>query len=298
MTDNLSKDSFQEEKSTRTHNLLAFFTVLLVLCAAVLHCKGNVLQEDLAQTSSSAQSQAMLTQRVALLVSQYRAAANDDLLEELRNTASVALINQQATEADFQSGLPAQLGDGSSTEESLAMLRDFFSKAMAYASAPQEKKGKELGPALIAQSRDAAALWNTLTTEFTTRAQKKIDTLTHIALGFYLLILALLAFQHLKIFRPAMACIGEQRKQLNRLASVDSLTGVYNRAMLFKVARMLIGTFKRQQQPMTVLAIDIDRLRKINETYGRAAGDALVKKVAATIGAAPAQQRPYRPYRR
>ena len=284
MSDNHSKDSFQEEKSARIYNILTFLTVLLVLCAAALHYKANRLQDKLEQTASSAQSQSMLTQRMALLISQYRATPGDDLLEDLRNTASAALINQETIESGFQSELPPTLGDGTSTQDSTAALRDFFSKCMIYASAPQEKKGKELGQSLIAQSRDAAASWYALTTEFTTSVQNKIDRFAHITLGFYLLILCLLAFLHLKIFRPAMACITEQRKQLARLASVDQLTGIYNRAMLFKVVRALIGTFKRQKQPITALIIDIDNLRKTNETYGRAAGDALIKKVAMTMG--------------
>ena len=285
MSDNQGKDSFQEEKSSRLYNVLTFFAVLLVLCSAVLHYRANRLQGELEEIVSSAQSQSMLTQRMALLISQYRAMPSDDLLEDLRNTASAALINQETIESGFQEGLPPTLGDSTSTQETVSTLRDFFSKCMIYASAPQEKKGKELGQSLIAQSRDAAASWYALTTEFSTRVQKKIDTCTYISLSFYLLILCLLAFLYLKIFKPAMACITEQRKQLNRLASVDPLTGIYNRAMLFKVVRALIGTFKRQKQPMTALIIDIDNLRKTNETYGRAAGDALIKKVAVTMSA-------------
>jgi len=283
MAEKQGRDSFQEKSASRTYNVLTLLLVLLVFGAAGLHYMINVKQKTLTQTAASAQAQSMLTQRIALLVALYQSTGEGRQMEDLKSTASAAIVNHDTVEPELLSVLPSELSDGSSVQDAMATVRGFVSKTMSYAASPHAEGTKGTAQAIITQSRDVASLWDALTTDFIAAAQKQIDNLMKVSLGVCALILGLLVYQAVALVNPAMACITRQRSDLDRVAALDSLSGIYNRAMLFKVAGMLISTYKRQKQPLTALAIDIDFLKKINDTHGRAAGDAVIKKVAATL---------------
>jgi two-component system, cell cycle response regulator len=70
------------------------------------------------------------------------------------------------------------------------------------------------------------------------------------------------------------------REDILRLASTDTLTGVANRRSFFERATELLANAKRRHSPMALLATDIDFFKKINDTYGHAAGDVALKLFA------------------
>lgn len=63
------------------------------------------------------------------------------------------------------------------------------------------------------------------------------------------------------------------------LALHDGLTGLPNRLLFEERLRQAIEGLERKQQPMAVLAIDLDRFKAVNDTHGHAAGDELIRKV-------------------
>ncbi len=284
MSEKQGRESFQEKKASSVYNALTFLLLLLVAGAAGLHYTINLKEKFLTQTAANAQAQSMLTQRLALLVSQYQASNEGKLLDDMKATTATALMNHDTLEPQFLAVLPSMLSDGtSSAQESMNSVRGFVSRIMTYVASPHSPEQKIAALALLSQAHDIAALWDTMTTDYIAISQKQIDLLMKVAFGIYLLTGLLLAYQALGLVNPAMAHIRQQQANLDRVAAMDSLSGIYNRAMLFKVAGMLISTYKRQKQPLTALAVDIDGLKKVNDTYGRAAGDALIKKVAATL---------------
>jgi diguanylate cyclase (GGDEF)-like protein len=64
------------------------------------------------------------------------------------------------------------------------------------------------------------------------------------------------------------------------LAFHDSLTGLPNRAVLVDRVDRLIGAARRDRRLAGVMLFDVERLRLVNDTLGRAAGDELLKTVA------------------
>jgi diguanylate cyclase (GGDEF)-like protein/PAS domain S-box-containing protein len=87
-------------------------------------------------------------------------------------------------------------------------------------------------------------------------------------------------------FRGIARDVTERKKferELAYLAYHDSLTGLYNRqAFLEELKRTLIQA-KHYEKERTILYIDLDRFKQVNDTYGHEAGDTLLKQVAARL---------------
>lgn len=67
------------------------------------------------------------------------------------------------------------------------------------------------------------------------------------------------------------------------LAQKDPLTGVYNRAALDETLQREIGFSRRQAGPLSLVILDIDNFKSINDRYGHIIGDCVLKAVAASI---------------
>jgi two-component system cell cycle response regulator len=78
-------------------------------------------------------------------------------------------------------------------------------------------------------------------------------------------------------------CSDQLRDSLSasvELAVTDPLTGLSNRRYLETHLNALTEQAKNSRQPLSVLAIDIDHFKSVNDTYGHAAGDAVLREVA------------------
>ncbi|WP_228143594.1 GGDEF domain-containing protein [Marinobacter gudaonensis] len=68
--------------------------------------------------------------------------------------------------------------------------------------------------------------------------------------------------------------------ELAELATRDPLTGLYNRRELSRVMEEELERARRYQRPMALLWIDFDHFKDINDTYGHAAGDSVLRSVS------------------
>lgn len=65
-----------------------------------------------------------------------------------------------------------------------------------------------------------------------------------------------------------------REQELLRLSRTDSLTGACNRRYFLELARREVRRARRYQNPLSVLVIDLDHFKQVNDRYGHAAGDA------------------------
>lgn len=65
----------------------------------------------------------------------------------------------------------------------------------------------------------------------------------------------------------------------------DSLTGLPHRALLFEYVQHAIASARRNDDEFAVAFIDLDRFKPINDTYGHAVGDSVLREVAARLQA-------------
>jgi two-component system cell cycle response regulator len=77
--------------------------------------------------------------------------------------------------------------------------------------------------------------------------------------------------------------LGRQADQLTALSETDVLTGLPNRRALRQRLAMEFRRSARYGTPVSLLLVDIDGLKQVNDTDGHAAGDRLIRSVGAAI---------------
>jgi diguanylate cyclase (GGDEF)-like protein len=89
------------------------------------------------------------------------------------------------------------------------------------------------------------------------------------------------------VFRYSVTDPGEEKilRQLYESSVKDSLTGAYNREYFGERLKTEVAYAKRHQTELSLLMIDVDHFKKVNDTYGHPGGDAvLIATVAAISG--------------
>jgi len=72
-----------------------------------------------------------------------------------------------------------------------------------------------------------------------------------------------------------------RQKELQRLTRLDGLTGLYNRNTFVELTRQELARAQRQGSATSILLLDLDLFKQVNDTWGHPAGDAVLKNVSA-----------------
>ena len=76
----------------------------------------------------------------------------------------------------------------------------------------------------------------------------------------------------------------DANKKLLEISILDYLTNIPNRRYLFETGSKYFHLAKREENSLSIICIDIDHFKKINDTYGHDIGDEILKLVAKTMG--------------
>jgi len=74
-----------------------------------------------------------------------------------------------------------------------------------------------------------------------------------------------------------------QRDQLAKMAMHDQLTGLYNRHYLLETANHKVARALRHQYPLSLIMIDVDHFKQVNDIHGHPVGDVVLQAVAKSI---------------
>jgi len=77
--------------------------------------------------------------------------------------------------------------------------------------------------------------------------------------------------------------LNELQKNLEIKASTDTLTGLYNRGFFFELAEKTFSESQRHQNDLSLIMLDIDFFKKINDTYGHPVGDLVLQALSNNI---------------
>lgn len=75
----------------------------------------------------------------------------------------------------------------------------------------------------------------------------------------------------------------ELRRELERLASTDPLTGLYNRRIFMERLEQAIELLRQQGRPASMVLLDVDHFKSVNDTYGHNFGDKVLVELAGLL---------------
>ncbi|MGD0729904.1 MAG: GGDEF domain-containing protein [Terracidiphilus sp.] len=117
-----------------------------------------------------------------------------------------------------------------------------------------------------------------------------IVAVRHFAVAFGFIVLAFILYSlrasllQSKL-QHAQAALQQSNTRLSEIAHLDSLTGVPNRRGFDQLFAIEWGRAQRTRQPLSMLLIDVDHFKRINDTYGHQAGDECLRNTARVLSA-------------
>ncbi|MGQ7846583.1 EAL domain-containing protein [Granulosicoccus sp. 3-233] len=83
--------------------------------------------------------------------------------------------------------------------------------------------------------------------------------------------------------RRSKEVISEMNRELKLLATTDPLTGIANRRTLMEMLEACIKQAQQEGTPLSCIMTDIDHFKQVNDHYGHAVGDDVIKAIAETL---------------
>ena len=105
-----------------------------------------------------------------------------------------------------------------------------------------------------------------------------------LASGLMVLGMHLLIFEDvIEELRAAATELARSRDDMKTAANTDALTGCYNRRFLYEIAEHELEQHQRYNLPLSLLYLDIDHFKAINDTRGHHTGDEVLKTLGAIL---------------
>lgn len=97
-------------------------------------------------------------------------------------------------------------------------------------------------------------------------------------------------FSHFSLLSNLLSSLWEreakeraEKENIERLSLIDPLTGVFNRRAFYQLFSQDISEGKRRSIPISLVVFDIDGFKQINDSYGHAFGDMILKQVTSKL---------------
>jgi diguanylate cyclase len=97
------------------------------------------------------------------------------------------------------------------------------------------------------------------------------------------LFLGMIAYLYARAIKRATGDLNNANQELTRLATIDALSGLFNRRFLTEQVQTELARFRRTGHPFSVIVADIDNFKSINDTYGHQVGDRVITEVGQAL---------------
>jgi len=241
--------------------------------------------------------QRMLSQQTtkALLLTT-RPTQGEDVLRSRQETDDAFGLFEQTIKA-FAEGGEARGSDGTvaylqavqgESAHIVATARDLIAPLSALLAATRDAPDSDRGPAaayMVSHNQEILALMNRLTTALEHDSVRRTRDLRLIQTGAFALAMVnflLIVFGMLRRHRS----MEEDSQRWRAMARHDPLTGIANRKAFDEAVGAQLSRARIDAQPGALLMLDLDGFKGINDRFGHAAGDTILRAVASRLEAA------------
>ena len=120
-----------------------------------------------------------------------------------------------------------------------------------------------------------------------TLANARVNAASASLLSFWVSVLLWRRFVQTELLQRALADTNRRLErnqvQLETLATTDTLTGLLNRRALWDRALVELARAQREHTPLSLLVLDLDHFKQVNDQWGHLAGDAVLRHVTALM---------------
>lgn len=286
-----SMDPLPSIKHVSARFLSIYYIIALVMIAGMFTGAHIALVHVLTQDRGAAQvinlsgRQRMLCQRIAMLAAEYQL-GNPAARQEMLPAIAAFRANEDTLKVTLESGR-----DGDATTLALRHLYltaldpqvdDFIATARTVASLPARSPAMAQPLARLFNAADGPLLTNLdkVVSIHEARTEQVLHELETLQFAVLITILLTLTIEVFTIFRPMIRRIEHYTSEVTRLATIDLLTGLPNRRGFLDLCEMEWRRAERHDRKISLLMVDVDHFKAVNDAHGHAGGDAALRHLA------------------
>ncbi len=172
--------------------------------------------------------------------------------------------------------------EGLKSKNKLGEVNEFLIRWLAYHILSMDKKMVKQIDLIQGQGLSPAEAYEKEVKEYDTNAEPLLKALKAL---FFLVSqknkeLELINIELEEKVRERTKELEEANQRLENLAMVDELTGLPNRRFVMREIQQLMNHWKRYGVPFSVLFIDLDKFKAVNDDYGHESGDQVLKWIS------------------
>ncbi len=114
-------------------------------------------------------------------------------------------------------------------------------------------------------------------------SERQLSALVSLQWAILATVILTLTAEAVWIFRPLIRRVVSYTSELLHLASIDTLTGTLNRRSFIEKSEIEIDKMRRSRRPVSLMMLDADRFKAINDTWGHGAGDEVLRAMGAAM---------------
>jgi diguanylate cyclase (GGDEF)-like protein len=282
-----------------SRSLTVAYSLALAIVAALSLLSHVTLNGILREEEGSAAiigisaRQTMLSQRIAFLASRYAAGEADvapllsgatDEFETFQKALAHGSIERNIPPPTSPALVDLYIGEGDGLD---TLAARFVARARLITGIePNEPDFKTQLTPLLADATGPLLTKLEAVVRFHQQASdSQMLKLRLLQSGSLIIVLLTLVAEAMGIFRPMVARVQKYTSELLRLANRDPLTGVLNRKGFNDHAHTELARASRYRRPTSLLMIDADDFKSVNDRFGHSVGDEVLKAIASAVGA-------------